>query len=181
MRRIFWGFCRNWFLKSPLHYLSSRSDFGFEFAEIFIFEKQLPAITITGNRRSAYQWYGESPTPRITDTRSRQLPASLIPGVGDSPHHRYGESAIEFFKENSLYGWYGESSSPRTSDTLTPHMVESESHWLRVSPLGRVDDSAYSWVGESTTPRIDDIGSRYSKKKLIWCRFSELLTAKPCL
>jgi hypothetical protein len=22
MRRIFWGFCRNWFLIDPLHYLS---------------------------------------------------------------------------------------------------------------------------------------------------------------
>jgi hypothetical protein len=27
MRRIFWGFCINWFLIDPLHYLSSRSDF----------------------------------------------------------------------------------------------------------------------------------------------------------
>ncbi len=34
MRRIFWGFCINRFLMSPLHYLSSCSDFGFEFAEI---------------------------------------------------------------------------------------------------------------------------------------------------
>jgi hypothetical protein len=42
MRRIFWGFCRNWFLIDPLHYLSSRSDFGFEFAEIFVIEKRLP-------------------------------------------------------------------------------------------------------------------------------------------
>ncbi len=40
MRRIFWGFCRNWFLIDPLLYLSSRSDFGFDFAEIFIIEKQ---------------------------------------------------------------------------------------------------------------------------------------------
>ncbi len=39
MRRIFWGFFRNWFLMSPLHYLSGRSDFGFEFSEIFVFEK----------------------------------------------------------------------------------------------------------------------------------------------
>jgi hypothetical protein len=39
MRRIFLGFCRNWFLMSLLHYLSGRSDFGFEFAEIFVFEK----------------------------------------------------------------------------------------------------------------------------------------------
>jgi hypothetical protein len=41
MRRIFWGFCRNWFLIDPLHYLSSRSDSGFKFAEIFIIEKRL--------------------------------------------------------------------------------------------------------------------------------------------
>jgi hypothetical protein len=41
MRRIFWGFCRNWFLIDPLHYFSSRSDFGFEFAEIFVIEKRL--------------------------------------------------------------------------------------------------------------------------------------------
>ncbi len=43
---------------------------------------------------SAYHWYGESATPRITDTRSRRLPVSLIWGVADSPHRWYGESAI---------------------------------------------------------------------------------------
>jgi hypothetical protein len=41
MRRIFLGFCRNWFLIDPFHYLSSRSTFGFEFAEIFKIEKLL--------------------------------------------------------------------------------------------------------------------------------------------
>ncbi len=163
MRQIFWGFCRNWSLMSPLHYLLSRSDFGFEFAEIFLFEKWLPAIT---------------------DMGSRQLPASLIRGVSDSPHHRYGESATEFFKRNlsvtmilrvvdSQHQWYGES--------LTLRIIESESCRLRVSPIRRVDDCAYFWVGESTTPCIGDSGSRYSKKKLIWCWFLELLTAKPCL
>ncbi len=40
MRWIFWGFCRNWFLMSPLHYLSRSSDFGFEFVEIFVIEKR---------------------------------------------------------------------------------------------------------------------------------------------
>jgi hypothetical protein len=40
-RRIFWGFCRNWILIDPLRYLSSRSDFGFEFVEIFVIEKRL--------------------------------------------------------------------------------------------------------------------------------------------
>jgi len=34
MKRIFWGFCINRFLINPLQYLSSRSNFGFEFAEI---------------------------------------------------------------------------------------------------------------------------------------------------
>ncbi len=42
MRRIFWGFCRNWFIIHPLHYLLRRSDFGFEFAEIFLIKKLLP-------------------------------------------------------------------------------------------------------------------------------------------
>jgi hypothetical protein len=46
--RIFWVFCRNWFLMSPLHYLPSRSDFDFEFAEIFVIEKRLPASPSQG-------------------------------------------------------------------------------------------------------------------------------------
>jgi hypothetical protein len=78
MRRIFWGFCSYWFLMSPLHYLSGRSDFGFEFAEILVFEKRLPAITDTGSRTS--------------DTVSRRLPESLSQRVADSAYHRYGES-----------------------------------------------------------------------------------------
>jgi hypothetical protein len=150
MRRIFWGFCRNWFLMSPLHYLSGHSDFGFEFAEIFVFEKWLPSITDTGSRR---------------------LPVLLSRGVDDSPHHWYAESAtlriidrksrlLNFFKENSLYRWYGESSTPPHQwycESATPRIIESQRR--------RVDDSAYCWVGESTTPRIGDTGSRYSKKK----------------
>ncbi len=168
MKRIFWGFCRNWFLMSPLNYRSSRSDFGFEFVEIFVFEKRLSSIT---------------------DMVSRRLRISVIHGVANSPHHwyadhRYGESVIEFFKRklsvsmirrvfDSLQQWYGESPTPR--------IVESESRWLRVSLIWRVDDSTFRWVGELTTSRIGDTGSRYSKKKFIWCQFSELLTAKPCL
>ncbi len=64
--RIFRGFCINRFGIGPLHYISSRSDFGFEYAEIFVFEKRLSAIT---------------------DTGSRQLSDSTIQGVDDSPHH----------------------------------------------------------------------------------------------
>ncbi len=143
-----------------------------------------PQSPIRGVADSTYQWYGKSPTPRITDMRSRQLPASLIRGVGDSPHHRYREAAIEFFKRklsvlmirrvvDSPHQWYGESPTHR--------IVESESRRLCLSPIWRVDDSAYCWVRESMTPWIGDTGSCYSKKKWIWCRFSELLKDKPCL
>jgi hypothetical protein len=135
MRWIFWGICRNWFLISPLHYLSSRSDFHFEFAEIFGFENDSPLSPIQ-----------ELTTPHISDTGSRRLPASLIRRVADSPHHWYVESAtpritdmeiwlLNFWKENSLYQWHRESLTPHTSDTVS------------------------RWVGESTTLLIIDIES----------------------
>jgi hypothetical protein len=60
MRRIFWGFCRNWFLIDRLHYLSSHSDFGFKFAG-FVIEKRLP------DRESATLRLGESGSRRPTD------------------------------------------------------------------------------------------------------------------
>ena len=56
MRRIFWGFCRNWVLIDPLHYLSSRSAFGFEFAEIFVIEKRLPDSPSRGVDKNAYRY-----------------------------------------------------------------------------------------------------------------------------
>ncbi len=147
IRQIFWGFCRNWFLMSPLHYLSGRSDFGFEFAEIFVFENHSPLSPIRGVTDSPYRWIGESTTPwyadsatpRITDTESRLL---------------------NFLKENSLYRWYGESSTPRTSDTV--------SRRLPVSLSQRVADSAYHRFGESTTPRIVESGSRRLCVSVIW-------------
>jgi hypothetical protein len=40
MKGIFWDFCINQFLVSPSHYISSRSDFDFKFAEIFVIEKR---------------------------------------------------------------------------------------------------------------------------------------------
>ncbi len=130
MNWIFRGFCINRFGISPLHYISSHSHFGFEFLEIFIFEKRLPDSTIRGVGDSPYQWYAESATLRLTDTASQQLSASLIRGVDDSPHHQYGESAIEFFKRK-----------------------------LAVSLIRRVVDSAYCWYGELSTPRIIESGS----------------------
>ncbi len=51
MRRIFLGFCKNPFVMSPLHYLSSRFDFAFEFAEIFAIEKRLPDYVVRESTR----------------------------------------------------------------------------------------------------------------------------------
>jgi hypothetical protein len=69
---VFWGFCRNWFLMSPLDYLSGHSNFGFELAEIFVFEKRLPAITDTESR--------------LLNFFKRKLSVSMIQRVVDSPH-----------------------------------------------------------------------------------------------
>ncbi len=55
-RGIFWGFCINRFGKGPLHYISSRSDFDFEFAEIFIIEKRLPDSVSRGVDKNAYSY-----------------------------------------------------------------------------------------------------------------------------
>ncbi len=62
MRRIFWGFCRNWFLMDPLHYLSSRSNFGFKSEEIFVIEKRLPDSVSRGLTDSWTRRVGESLT-----------------------------------------------------------------------------------------------------------------------
>jgi hypothetical protein len=56
MRRIFWGFCINRFGIGPLHYVSSRSDFGFEFAEIVVIEKRLPDSPSQGFDKIAYRY-----------------------------------------------------------------------------------------------------------------------------
>jgi hypothetical protein len=56
MNRIFRVFCINRFGLGPLHYISSRSDFGFEFAEIFVFEKRLPVLVSRGVDKIAYRY-----------------------------------------------------------------------------------------------------------------------------
>jgi hypothetical protein len=76
MRRIFWGFCRNWFLidpLDPLYYLSSPSDFGFfgfEFAEIFVNEKRLPDSASWGVADSLTRRVGEMLTLRLGESGS---------------------------------------------------------------------------------------------------------------
>ena len=54
MNRIFRVFCINRFGLGRLHYISSRFDFGFEFAEIFVFEKRLPVSMSRGVDKIAW-------------------------------------------------------------------------------------------------------------------------------
>jgi hypothetical protein len=104
MRRIFWGFCRNWVLIDTSHYLSSRSAFGFEFTEIFVIEKTTPRVG-----ESAFEClkekFGESESLRLPDLANRRVANSPTRRVVDSPTRRVGESpwcvgesVFEFFK-----------------------------------------------------------------------------------
>ncbi len=107
MRRIFWGFCRNWVL-NPLHYLSIRSAFGFEFAEIFIIEKRLPNSADSPTRRvgeSAFECLKE----KLGESESRRLPDSANRGVANSPTRQVGESSTPRLGESGSR--HGESGS----------------------------------------------------------------------
>jgi hypothetical protein len=97
MRLIFWGFCRNWILIDPLHYLSSCSAFGFEFAEIFVIEKRLPDSASRGVADSQTRRVGESAfeclKEKLCESESRRLPDSANRGVANSPTQQVGESS----------------------------------------------------------------------------------------
>ncbi len=56
MNQIFRVFYINRFGLGPLHYISSRSDFGFEFGEIFVFEKRLPVSVSQEVEKIAYRY-----------------------------------------------------------------------------------------------------------------------------
>ncbi len=126
MRRIFWGFCRNWFLIDPLHYLTSRSDFGFEFAEIFVIEKRLgdsasrwlsESVSQSATLRlgeSGSRWFADSASRgvdfwmfkrKLGESESRRLPGSASRGVANSSTRRVGESSTPRLGEpGSRYG-----------------------------------------------------------------------------
>ncbi len=56
MNRIFGVFCINRFGLGPLHYISSRSDFGFEFKEIFVLKNDFPVSVSRGVNKIAYRY-----------------------------------------------------------------------------------------------------------------------------
>jgi hypothetical protein len=75
-------FCmiENWFLIDPLHYLSSRPDFGFKLAETFVIKNRLPDSPSRGFNNSLNHRVGElafeclkenSASRRVVDSPSR--------------------------------------------------------------------------------------------------------------
>ncbi len=113
MRRIFWGFCRNWILIDPLHYLSSRTAFGFEFAEIFVIEKLLPDSASRPIDDSPTRRVGESVfkclKEKLCESESRRLLDSANRGVANSPTQQVGESLTPRLAESGSH--HGESGS----------------------------------------------------------------------
>jgi hypothetical protein len=154
--RIFRGFCINRFGIGPLHYISSRSNFGFEFSEMTpqlndTGSRGLSVSTIRGVGDSSTQQYGESPTLRITDTRSRQLLASLIRRVGYWIKKKKLAVSVIWRVLDSAYQWCRESLTPYhwVGESPTPRIIDTENHRLPVLLSRGVDDSAYRWYGES--------------------------------
>jgi hypothetical protein len=123
MRPVFRGFCINRFGIGPLHYISSCSDFGFEFT----IEKRL--------FESASRGVANSQTRRVADSPTRR--------VADSPTRRVGESAIEYLKENSPLRWVGESSTPRIAQSESRQLPDSASRGI-VTPRLAESRSRYS-------------------------------------
>jgi hypothetical protein len=101
----------------------------------------LPALVIRRVDNSPHQCIWESVTPRIGDTRSRQLPVSVIQCVSDFMYRWLEESLSKYFLKNSLYHQYVE--------LLTPRITDTESGHLPASLVREVVDSAYCWWGES--------------------------------
>jgi hypothetical protein len=60
MRPIFRSFCINRLGIGPLHNISSRSNFGFEFAEIFVIDERLPDSASQGVADTSTRRVGES-------------------------------------------------------------------------------------------------------------------------
>ncbi len=152
MRRIFWGFCRNWFLMSPYTTFRAVLILASNSRRYSYSKKDYPLTPIRGVADSPYRWYGESMIPRIIDKRSRRLPASPIRRVGywifkkktlcinDTESRRLPAPVIRWVAD-SPYRWVGESPTPRITDT--------ECRRLWVSLSRGVDDSADWWYGES--------------------------------
>jgi hypothetical protein len=133
MRQIIWGFYINRFGIGPLHYVSSRSDFGFEFAEIFIIEKRLAESGVTRLPIN---------TIFFKPLNKSMVIVHYIPGFFFLPNW-----SIKFCKNSN-------SDSPS-------HHSDSPTFLLNIQkPARRVGESVTRRVGESPSRRVSDSPSR---------------------
>jgi hypothetical protein len=163
MNQIFRGFCINRFGLGPLHYISSHSDFGFEFAEIFVFEKRLPVSVSRGVYKIAYKYNYFQTFKYNFDSK---LHPWLICGQNDTlkacfNRLKYWKSKLNwfFFKWRlSVSPIIGVVNSPtqQFGESATLHINDTRSRRLPDSTIHGFGDSPYHWCGESTTLSIID-------------------------
>ncbi len=134
------------------------------------FNSRLSLSVMRGVVDSAYQWYGESSTPRIVESESGRLRISLIRRVANSPYRWVGESFLHpwlIFGQidplktcfNRLKYW--KSMLNYFFFLATPRITDKRSRRLPDSTICGVSHSPTHWYGESTTLRITDTRSRW--------------------
>ncbi len=146
IRPIFWGFCINRFGIGPLHYISSRSDFGFEFADIFVIEKWLPNSQCLRVHKKAYRYNFVKPWLRFCQI-------DLVNGWFSCL--KFGKSMLNFKNLNS-------DSPIHHGDSPTRRVRESPTLWVgdRVGPNQNISDSSSLEVDDSQSRGVDDLESR---------------------
>ncbi len=82
---------------SPYHRYAESTTLRITDIASFLLKNSIAAVSVMrGVADSACQWCGESSTPRMVESESRQLRVSLIRRVADSPYRWVGESIFEY-------------------------------------------------------------------------------------
>ncbi len=142
MSRIFRVFCINCIGLGPLHYISSHSDFGFEFAEIFVYEKWLPVSVSRGVDKISY-WYN------YFQTWNNSILIVITSLANFWPHGSF-KGMLQPFKVLKM-----------DAKLIFFHRITNKrSRRPSDSPIRGVGDSPYRRYAETATLRLNDTGSR---------------------
>jgi hypothetical protein len=151
MNRFFRCFCTNRFSMGPLHFQSSRSDFGLEFSEIFLIEKRLPA-SVSQQDCLDLPFFQ---TFRLINCDSKLHPWHIFCQIC---HLKAWCNRLKFWKSKStLKNFFSKSDSlhQRYAESTTPRITDVGSWRLSVSVRRGVDDSVYRWYGEFFKKYLD--------------------------
>ncbi len=139
VNQFFQCFCINRLGLGPLHYLSSCSDFGFEFSEIFVFENRLPASVRRGVDKISWSIHFFKPL------NNSIVIVHYIPGL--------------FFDKLVLWKHCLAVKSTENRHHIN-FFFEYRSHRISVSVIRGIGDFPTQRYGESVTHRITGAGSR---------------------